>query len=531
MASHVVSERELADTYGPDGWETVSQYRAATRLREQHPDMARAEISRRVERPSSAIRGWLVEDKTPRVVTGIQIAQERGWINVDSASERFRALNQLVAWIFSGGGIGAENFVPHFSVDDPLMLSTLSQLFRWLQIDYRCREHDDPERHLEVTPTDGSAVLGRVLSVAGAPRGVKAQLDMLELPEYLSAVDRQHRRDFARIYLLNRGHHLGTSGTDGTYIQTVSSTVHSQQIRDLFESVTTGTATLGEQHRIWVSAAAVRDLAGDTPLRTALATAAVHGSLTPPTDRAVASTFRRSDSLGGYRYHQLYQTACEREGSRATLAAELGLSESTIQSWRRGSKPYVTNAIERAVERGWLIPPADSETAHSLTALLAWLLLRGSLRETYYPVFGATTSAQQERFNSIAETLNLEYDTVRPDSPDWPTELRPTNDGSVLGRILYTLGTPRQNEVQETALIPPYVCHYRTHAQRFAAICCLHYGTKIEERSLTISIPPRLGGRFPTALATLFSDQLLWTVTKHADRELDVTRPSDLDSV
>jgi hypothetical protein len=524
VASQVVSERELADTYGPDdGWETVSQYREAIQVREQNPDMARAEIARRVDRPPSAVRGWLVEGKTPRVITGIQTAQERGWLTVDTNSEQFRALNQLVAWIFSGGGIGTDRFIPHFSVDDPLMLSALSQLLRWLQIGYRCREPDDPERHLEVTPTDGGAVLGRILSVLGAPRGIKAQLDDLALPDYLPTADRQLRRDFARIYLLNRGRQIGTEGTNGTYIQSVPSSAYAQQIQDLFESVTAGTATVGHQNRIWVSSTAVRDLAGDVPLRSALATAAVHGSLTPPTDRAVASTFRRSESPGGYRYHQLYQTFCDRDESRATMASKLGVPKTTIQSWRRGSKPYATNALERATERGWLTPPSDSATALSLTALLAWLLVRGSLRETYYPVFGAETAEQQDRFKSIAKTLDLEYNTVRPNDPNWPTELRPANDGTVLGRTLYSLGAPRQTEAQQIALIPPYVRHYRAHAKRFADICCLHHGIETEENVLTISIPPSLGEQFPTALMTLLSEQLTWEVATQTDRELVVS--------
>lgn len=530
MVSQVISERELADTYGPDlGWETVTQYREARQLRAEQPDMARAEIARRVNRPASAVRGWLAEDKTPRVVTGLQTAQERGWLNVDTESEQFRALNQLVAWIFSGGGIGTNRFIPHFSVDDPLMLCSVSQLLRWLQIDYRCREHDDPKRHLEVVPSDGGAVLGRVLSVLGAPCGIKAQLDELSLPAYLSAVDRQHQRDFARIYLLNRGKRMEATGTDGTYLTSIPSEEYAQQIKELFDSVTVGKATPGHQNQVWVSAAAVRDLAGDTPLRSALATAAVHGSLTPPTDRAVASTFRRIKSPSGYHYHQLYQTACERDASRATLATELGLPESTIQSWERGSKPYVTNSVLRATERGWLTPSPDSETALSLTALLTWLLVRGSLRETYYPVFGVNTSAQQERFESIAKTLHLEYNTVRPDEPSWPTELRPATDGTVLGRLLYSLGAPRRTEAQETALIPPYVRHDRAHAKQFADICCLHHST--DQNPLTISIPPGLGTQFPTALATLLSEQLLWDVTRHTDRELIITSSPDQEPV
>jgi len=101
----LVPEQELANTYVNSGWETVRQYREATQLREEQPDLARAEIARRVERPPSAVRGWLVEGKTPSVIKGINIAREHGWISIESTSEQFRAFNQLVAWVFSGGGL------------------------------------------------------------------------------------------------------------------------------------------------------------------------------------------------------------------------------------------------------------------------------------------------------------------------------------------------------------------------------------------------------------------------------------------
>ncbi|MFB6189743.1 MAG: helix-turn-helix domain-containing protein [Halapricum sp.] len=526
MGSPFVSEQALAETYDLDtGWETVTQYREAIRLRRENPGMARAEIARRVGRSASAVRGWLAEGKTPRVVSGLKTANERGWIDIDAESEQFRALNQLVAWLFSGGGLRMDAYVPLFSVDNSLMLAILSQLLRWARIDYRCREPDEPDGHLEVVPTEGGAVLGRVLSVLGAPQGVKADIDDLTLPAYLSTVGCDYRRDFARIYLLNRSHDFETANTDGTVMCPTPSEPYCREVCDLFDTVTSGTATLGSQHRVWVSAAAVRDLAGETPLRSALATAALHGSLTPPTERAIGSTFRRSETPGGYRYHQLYRTIREREDSRATLAAETGLPESTIQSWRRGAKPYVTNALTQATERGWLTPPADSETATALIGLLTWLLAAGSLRETYLPVFGAPLPAQQKRFESIATTLELDYNTVQSGDPNRPTEIRPAEDGTLLGRVLYTLGAPRQTEPQTTALLPPVVYHYRRYARQVAEIWCLHHASETD-RGLTIAVPPRVSDRFPDALATLFSERLAWTVEQY-DRELLVTDRSN----
>jgi hypothetical protein len=490
--------------------------------------MARAEIARRVDRPASAIRGWLAEDKVPRVLSGIRTARDYGWINIDSDSERFHAINQLVAWILSGGGISVDTFVPHFSVDDPLMLAVLSQCFRWLQLDYRCRQQEDPAHHLEVVPAEGGAILGRVLSILGAPRGVKAQLENISLPPYLSTVDNEDRRDFIRIYLLNRN---TNPEQVGSYIQSISSETYAHELCSLIESMVPVSVTVGHQHRIWVPAEAIRNLAEGTNLevRTGLATAAAYGSLVPPTERAFASTFRRTETPGGYRYHQCYQATLDREDSRATLSTELGVPESTIQSWRRGSRPYATNALEQAHERGWFPSSAESETATSLTALLTWLLARGTLRETYYPVFRVNTSTQQERFASIAETLTLSYTTVYGNNSNRSTEIRPTVGGSLLGRILYALGAPRRGEPQTAVLLPPLAYHYRCHAQQVANIWCLHYAeiSTSEDSVVTITIPPRTGEQFSNALATLLSEQLNWIIKEHTPCEIVVSEHSD----
>ncbi|QGX94851.1 hypothetical protein EI982_08640 [Haloplanus rallus] len=545
MASKFVTEQEFAETYTDDGWETVTQYREATRLRDQNPEMARAEIARRVDRPQSAIRGWLAEGKTPAVISGLRTAKEHGWIDVDTDSERFRALNQLVAWIFSGGGISVDTFTPHFSADDSMMLAILAQHFRWLHLGYRCRHLEDSDRHLEIVPTEGSAIFGRVLSVLGAPRGVKAQRDDLTLPPYLSTVDNEHRRDFARIYLLNRNTNPEQTGS---YIQGIHSETFAEELCELFTTAALGSATIGSQHRVWVSAATVRDLSEsnggtttgeervDASIRSGLATTALYGSSTPPTERAIASTFRRTKTPGGYRYHRCYEAARNRDDSRSSLAAELGVPESSIQSWRRGSRPYATNALERARERGWCDVPPESETATALTALLTWLLARGSLRETYYPVFGADTTAQRERFASLADVLGLSYEIVRPGDPDWPTELRLNEEGALLGRILYALGVPRLSESQMTAQIPLLAYHYRCHAQQVAEIWRLHHAEPFEDegnsgnegRSMKIAVPPSVGEQFSNALVQLLSTQLGWTIDQSAPRDLIVIDgPSD----
>jgi len=522
--STLVSEQALARTYGESAWQTVTQYRRATQLSKENPDLPRAEIARRVDRPPSAIRGWLAENKVPPVVKGLRIAHERGWIDIDPASEQFRALNQLVAWIYSGGGISVDTFAPHFSTDDPLMLGTLTHLLRWVGLSYRCRDPEIPDRHREVVPEKGASIFGRVLTVLGAPIGVKRQTEELAPPSYLVSVPPHHTRDFLRIHILNRAKQTD-DGTAGRYVYMPSNT-YCQDIVDLIKSVTAGSATISTQDRVWISADAVRDLAGDMPIRTALATQALHGSLQPPTDRAVASTYRATKSPGGYRYTQLYEQVQDDDRSRSKVAYDLPISESTVQSWRRGSKPHVQNGLGRVRERSWIEPDPEGEIALGLTALLAWLFARGTLRDTYYPVFASRSEHQRTHLERIADAVGIAYSTYRLNDPDHGTEHRPEEDGSVLGRVLYALGSPRSSDPFSEPLIPPYVYHHPAHARRFASIWVLHYADDWTAETPTVTVPPRAGAQFPDTLEALMTDCLGWSVERDNPRQLTLDDPT-----
>jgi len=304
------------------------------------------------------------------------------------------------------------------------------------------------------------------------------------------------------------------------------SNTYCEALAKLIESVTEGSATISTQDRLWISADAVRDLAGGTPIRSALATQALHGSLQPPTDRAFASTYRETKSPGGYRYTQLYEQVHASEHSRAKLAQQLPISESTVQSWRRRSKPYVQNGLDRARERGWIAPDPEGDTALGLTALLAWILALGTLRETYYPVFGSQTEAQRTCFETIATTVGIPYSTHRVDDPNRGVEHRPDEDGAILGRILYALGSPRSSEAFGEPLIPPYVYQYPAHAQRFASIWVLHYADDYTDKTPTVTVPPRAGAQFPDAIEALMTGYLDWSVERDSSRKFALSDPT-----
>jgi hypothetical protein len=510
VVSRFVSEEELAKTYDPErGWQTVTQFREAKRLRTEQPDLPRAEIARRVGRKPSAVRGWLVEEKTPLVVKGLRVARERGWLNIESTSERFRAFNQLVAWIFAGGGLAKEVFTPLFSADDHLTLAALHQLLHWANIPYRVREPEQPHHALEISPREDASVCGRVLHVLGAPRGVKAQQKNISLPAYLNVVSKEHQRDFARVYVLNRAKNLDSSGTAGSYVHGLSSEQFAHELQTLINSITSGKGTVGTEQRVWVSSESMRGLAGSEPFQPALATNIAFGSLTPPTERALASTYNRFQTPGGYRSVQLYEQVRESDQSRTALANQHSdLSEAMIQSWRRGHKPYAQRALTTARELGWLTPAPDSGVALGLTGLLAWIMARGSVRpDTHYPIFPIESPAEQTMLEDIGNDLGIPFHVVRrDDDTKRSTEMRPSEHGALLGRVLRTLGAPLGQREPNSCLPPVYLYQYPSHADRFITMWRQLYAS--DEERFQMIVPTRLGNQFSKVFEELLAERL-----------------------
>lgn len=101
------------------------------------------------------------------------------------------------------------------------------------------------------------------------------------------------------------------------------------------------------------------------------------------------------------------------------------------------------------------------------------MLASGSLRETFYPVFRVFSPEQQAYFETIADRLDLSYSMAHTDS-DRSTEIRPSEHGNILGRVLYTLGAPLDSTSNQPVL-PLYLYYNTTHARKFVEAWCTHY--------------------------------------------------------
>ncbi|MFD1562770.1 hypothetical protein ACFR99_04300 [Haloarchaeobius amylolyticus] len=77
----------------------------------RHPEKGSSAIALRLELPRGRIRSWL-DGSAPDAVQAIGTAREYGWIDADYGDPEFRALNALVANVFSVGSIEQTYYQP-----------------------------------------------------------------------------------------------------------------------------------------------------------------------------------------------------------------------------------------------------------------------------------------------------------------------------------------------------------------------------------------------------------------------------------
>jgi len=196
----ILTPRALARTYEhpsySDPWDAVVDYQRVQEYAAKFPEAGRTRVGNALDLPPSRVRGWLDGGK-PDCVRGVHRAVEKGWFDARVNSEAFLAFNELVAAVYSGGSIDSQRYVPTFT--DESVTGALDTLgVEWVH-----RERD-AERAAEVVASNPGSLLGRALSVLGAPVGTKRYVEAL--PPYLEAAPGDVREQFATVYLRNRGH-------------------------------------------------------------------------------------------------------------------------------------------------------------------------------------------------------------------------------------------------------------------------------------------------------------------------------------
>lgn len=215
----LVSPKDLARTYHSraygDTWELVEDYWRVMDYAARHPNLGSQALASRLDLSRSRIRPWVRKPDDnrrparPDAVRGIQTAEGHGWIPAQYDAEAFPALNRAVAWVLSGGSIDEERYVPLFTVGGEATLNDLETLLDRLGVSCTTSRETEVEpesrRAAEYRSANDASVLGRVLSLLGAPVGSKNADASIEVPAYLESAPDPIRREFVEVYLRNRG--------------------------------------------------------------------------------------------------------------------------------------------------------------------------------------------------------------------------------------------------------------------------------------------------------------------------------------
>lgn len=240
------SEKAFAETYNTPG--SKSPLAAIEAYQEYlsewaDTDLGSHAISTRMELPRGRIRTWK-EGGKPDVVRGLEVARENEWVECPVDSDKFAALNRLVAGVFSGGSISESVFTPSFSAPDSAVEEQLRADLETLGAGCR-RVLSNSGNVEEFRPESDASVLGRVLVALGAPAGGKTEVERLPSYLYGSTATQELRTSFVRVYVSNRA--VDREGRDFHQIQEERSDRYLDKVAALIADVTGVEVWRGEQ--------------------------------------------------------------------------------------------------------------------------------------------------------------------------------------------------------------------------------------------------------------------------------------------
>ena len=159
-------------------------------------------------------------------------------------------------------------------------------------------------------------------------------------------------------------------------------------------------------------------------------------------------------------YHEImaYASRHPNMGSSAIASRFEDVSRDRIRPWvDDGSAPDPVRAIDTAREYGWLEVDYCDEVFRGLNGLVANVFSGGSIAtETYAPSFSIDRHGEQSRVFDALELATVEYRVV-DDRDDRADEVWPVDDGTVLGRVLATLGAPVGPKAEQHLELPSYL--------------------------------------------------------------------------
>jgi len=161
-------------------------------------------------------------------------------------------------------------------------------------------------------------------------------------------------------------------------------------------------------------------------------------------------------------YHDYQQIRAKYpDAGSSKLANKLGVKRSMIRKWvDDGAVPYVVQGLQTAETRGWIPMDFDSVEFRAMNRLVAWIMSSGSIHGERWGVqFVVDDDRARDRLEAALTMLELDAEEYE----EAGTKINGTllgvgSDGSVLGRVLYSLGAPKGDEKRRSDVqLPPYI--------------------------------------------------------------------------
>lgn len=163
------------------------------------------------------------------------------------------------------------------------------------------------------------------------------------------------------------------------------------------------------------------------------------------------------ETVQEYRAVMRYASQHPNKGSHA-VAPAIDTPRSRIRTWiDRGGAPDCVRGLETAREYGWLEADYDDPECTALNTLVANVFSGGSIADQHYqPSFALNHRGEESHVINALELAGVDYQVVdgREGRAD---EARPTEDASVLGRVLAVLGAPVGSKTDTRLSLPDYL--------------------------------------------------------------------------
>ncbi len=140
------------------------------------------------------------------------------------------------------------------------------------------------------------------------------------------------------------------------------------------------------------------------------------------------------------------------------ISTALDIPRSRVRPWTENkSKPDPVRGIETARDYGWLDATYQDTEFTILNTLVANIFSGGSIdAERYQPWFALNHRHRRSHVIDVLEETRLGFEFYHDDDAGRATEVRPTEDATVLGRTLAVLGAPLGSKTEIEDLTLPW---------------------------------------------------------------------------